>query len=344
MSEAKPVDLRSDTVTRPTPGMRRAMAGAEVGDDVLEKDPTAGRLERRVAELLGKEASLFFPSGTQANQAALLLHGRRGTEAVCEAESHLFHYEYADAAFLAGMQLRTVATDRGHPSRKAYEAAIRPGDPHHPLTTVLCVENTHNLHGGVVVPLAALRAVKGLGEELGLPVHMDGARLWNAAAAGGASLQEYAACADTVMVSLSKGLGCPVGSMLAGSREAIDEAWRVRKRLGGGMRQVGILAAAGLWALDHHLERLPEDHARARRLAEGCARIEGLRPDIPETNILMIHVVDPAPEPEELSRRLEELDVLISPEGPGRLRAVTHLDVDDAGIDRALEALRKAAA
>ena len=344
MTDPRPVDLRSDTVTRPTPGMRRAMAEAEVGDDVLDKDPTAARLERRVAELLGKEAALFFPSGTQANQAALLLHGRSGTEAVCEAEAHLFHYEYADAAFLSGMQLRTVATDRGHPGREAYDAAIRPGDPHHPLTSVLCVENTHNLHGGVVVPLEALREVKRLGEERGLPVHMDGARLWNAAAAGGASLEAYAACADTVMVSLSKGLGCPVGSLLAGSREVIDEAWRVRKRLGGGMRQIGILAAAGLWALDHHLDRLPDDHARARRLAEGCAGIEGLRPDAPETNILMIHLEDPAPEPAELSRRLEDRGILISPEGPGRLRAVTHLDVDDAGIDRALEALRAAAA
>jgi threonine aldolase len=215
---------------------------------------------------------------------------------------------------------------------------------HHPRTSLLCVENTHNLHGGVVVPLEALRSVKRLGEERGLPVHMDGARLWNAAAAGGASLEAYAACADTVMVSLSKGLGCPVGSMLAGTREVIDAAWRERKRLGGGMRQIGILAAAGLWALDHHLDRLPEDHARARRLAEGCAQIEGLRPDEPETNILMIHVEDPAPGPEALSRRLEELGVLISPEGPGRLRAVTHLDVDDAGIERALEALRVAVA
>ncbi len=320
------------------------MAEAEVGDDVLGKDPTAGRLERRVAELLGKEAALFFPSGTQANQAALLVHGRSGTEAICEAETHVFHYEYADAAFLSGMQLRTVTSDRGHVTREAYEAAIRPGDPHHSPTSVLWIENTHNLHGGVVVSLAALLEVRELARERGLPVHMDGARLWNAAATGAATLEEYAACAETVMVSLSKGLGCPVGSMLAGSREAIEAAWLARKRLGGGMRQVGILCAAGLYALDHHLERLPEDHARARRLAEACGSIDGLRVDTPDTNIVMIHCEEGAPGPEELSRRLEERGVLISPEGPGRLRAVTHLDVDDAGIDRALEALRASVA
>jgi threonine aldolase len=344
VSDRSVADFRSDTVTRPTAGMRQAIAGAEVGDDVLGKDPTASRLELRVAELLGKEAALFFPSGTQANQAALLVHGRPGTEAVCEAESHIFHYEHADAAFLAGMQLRTVASDGGRINREAYDGAIRPLDLDHAPTSVLCVENTHNLHGGTVVPIAALRALKRLAEARGLPIHLDGARLWNAAAATGVSLDEYAACADTVMVSLSKGLGCPVGSMLAGSREAIQRAWTIRKRLGGGMRQVGILAAAGLWALAHNLERLPEDHARARRLAEGCAAIEGLRADVPDTNIVMIHVEEGAPDPESLSARLEELGVLILPSGPGRLRAVTHMDVDDDSVEQALGALRRAVA
>jgi len=322
--------------------MRRAMAEAEVADDVIGKDPTAARLEERVADLLGKEAALFFPSGTQANQAAILLLGRSGTEAVCEGEAHVFHYEYADAAFLSGMQLRTVPSDRGRVEREAYEAAIRPGDPHQPTTSLLCLENTHNMHGGVVVPLERMHGVRELADERGLPVHLDGARLWNASAASGVEPAEYAACADTVMVSLSKGLGCPIGSMLAGSREHIEAAWFARKRLGGGMRQVGIIAAAGLWALDHHLDRLPEDHERARKLAEGCATIEGIRADAPETNILMIHLEEEAPDPAEVSRRLEERGVLISPAGPRRLRAVTHLDVDDGGIERALAALREA--
>lgn len=339
-ADRPPVDLRSDTVTRPTPGMRRAMAEAEVADDVLGKDPTVRRLEERVAELLGKEAALFFPSGTQANQAGILLHGRPSTEAVCEEEAHVFHFEYADAAYLAGVQLRTVASDRGRVSRDAYQAAIRPDDPHQPATSLLCLENTHNMHGGVVVPLGALRAVRDLADEEALPVHLDGARLWNASAASAVPLADYAACADTVMVSLSKGLGCPIGSLLAGTRDHIEAAWFVRKRLGGGMRQVGILAAAGLWALDHHLDRLPEDHGRARRLAEGCAAVEGLRADVPETNILMIHLEEGVPGPDEVSRRLEERGVLISPAGPRRLRAVTHLDVDDEGIERAAAALR----
>lgn len=336
-----PVDLRSDTVTRPTAAMREAMARAEVGDDVLEKDPTADRLERRVAEMLGKEAALFFPSGTMANQAAILLHTRPGTETVCEAEAHVFHYELADAAFLSGVQLRTVASDRGRVRAEAYAEAIRPGDRHHPLTSLLCTENTHNMHGGVVVPLRSLRAVQELAHARGLPVHLDGARLWNASAATGVPLADWAASADTVMVSLSKGLGCPVGSVLAGPRELIDRAWSVRKRLGGGMRQVGILAAAGLHALDHHLDRLAEDHRRARRLAEACGQVDGLAADPPDTNIVMIRLA-PELEPAALSRTLETRGVRILPAGPDRLRAVTHLDVDDGGVERASEALRAA--
>lgn len=344
MSLRVPVDLRSDTVTRPTPGMRRAMAEAKVGDDVIGKDPTAARLEERVAELLGKEGALFFPSGTQANQAAILLHGKPGTEAVCEAQAHVFDWEYADAAFLSRVQLRTVTSDRGRVSQEAYAAVIRPEDPHQPTTSLLCLENTHNMHGGVIVPLEAMKGIRRLADRERLPVHLDGARLWNASAASGVALEDYAACADTVMVSLSKGLGCPVGSMLAGSRGHMEAAWFARKRLGGAMRQVGVLAAAGLWALDHHLERLPDDHARALRLAEGCAKIDGVRADAPETNIVMVHLEEGAPDPDEVSRRLEKEGVLISPSGPRRLRAVTHLDVDDAGIERALEALGTAVA
>ncbi len=336
------VDLRSDTVTRPVAGMRRAMADAEVGDDVLDKDPTADRLERRVAELLGKEAALFFPSGTQANQAAILLHTVPGTEAVCEAESHVFHYELADAAMLSGVQLFAVRSDGGRVAAADYGPAIRPGDRHHARTSLICVENTHNLHGGVVVPVERLREIYALARAHRLPVHLDGARLWNASAASGTSLADFAACADSVMVALSKGLGCPIGSVLAGEEEFVRRAWAARKRLGGGMRQVGILAAAGLYALDHHLGRLPEDHRRARELATGCNALDGLRAAPPDTNIVMIELTGERPNPEGLSRRLAEREVWILPAGPARLRAVTHLDVDDAGVERAVAALAAA--
>lgn len=338
------VDLRSDTVTRPPPGMRRAIAEAEVGDDVLEKDPTAARLERRVAELLGKEAALFFPSGTQANQAAILLQARPGTEAVCEREAHVFHYELADAAMIAGVQLRTVEVPGGRVTAADYEPVIREGDRYHPVTSLLCVESTHNLYGGTIVPLEAMRGIRELADARGLPVHLDGARLWNASAATGVPIAEYAASADTVMVSLSKGLGCPVGSVLAGSAELIERAWGARKRLGGGMRQVGILAAAGLWALDHHVRLLPDDHRRARRLAEGCERVEGVEAVPPETNIVMFEIRRPGASAKEVERALAARGIRILAIGERRLRAVTHLDVDDSGIERALTALAEALA
>jgi threonine aldolase len=320
------------------------MAEAVVDDDVLGKDPTADALERRVAELMGKEAALFFPSGTQANQTAILLHTRPGSEAVCEAESHVFHYELADVAWLAGVQLYPVESDRGNLAAVDVAAAVRPGDRHHPITTLVCVENTHNMHGGAVVPLETMHRIRELAWERGLPVHLDGARLWNAAAASGTTLAAFASCADTVMVSLSKGLGCPIGSILAGPELLIREAWSVRKRLGGGMRQVGILAAAGLWALDHNLDRLPEDHARASRLASGCDGIGGLRADRPDTNIVMIHIDRDDLDSETISGRAAERGVLILPSGASRLRAVTHLDVDDDGIEHAIEVLRDASA
>jgi threonine aldolase len=319
--------------------MRQAMVEAEVDDDVLGKDPTADRLERRVAELMGKEEALFFPSGTQANQTAVLLHTRPGTEAICESDAHIFHYELASTAWLAGVQLFPVASDRGELDASDVSSAIRPGDRHHPVTSLICVENTHNMHGGVIVPLRAMREIHRLASGRGLPLHLDGARLWNAAAGSGVPLTDYAACADTVMVSLSKGLGCPIGSVLAGPASLMRSAWGVRKSLGGGMRQVGVLAAAGLWALDHNLGRLGEDHARAARLANGCRGIDGLQASEPDTNIVMIRVERDGVSASDISRRLAESGVLILPFGPSQLRAVTHLDVDDAGIDRALDAL-----
>lgn len=337
-----PVDLRSDTVTRPSSAMREAIATAEVDDDVLGKDPTADRLERRVAELLGKEAALFFPSGTQANQAAILLHTDPGSEAICEADAHIFHYEFAGASWLAGVQLVPVPSERGRMDPDAVRAAIRPGDRHHPRTRLICCEQTHGASGGSVVPLDALETLRAVAHEHGLPVHMDGARIWHAAVALGRPLADVAASADTVMASLSKGLGCPAGSMLAGPAELIERAWTVRKRLGGGMRQVGILAAAGVHALEHHLPRLGEDHERARRLYDACREIDGLSPVEPDTNTLRIDVTRENLPAAELSRRLEEQGVWILALGPDWLRAVTHRDVGDEEIDRAIVALRRA--
>lgn len=341
---AGPVDLRSDTVTRPGPGMRRAMAAAEVGDDVLDGDPTVARLEGRVAGILGKEAGLFFPSGTQANQAAVAVHTDPGGEVVLEEEAHLFHYELGAPAQFWGVQLRGVPSDRGRVDRDDYAPAVRPGDRYHPRTHLLWTENTHNMHGGTVAPVDGLRGVRELGRELGLPVHMDGARLWNASVASGARMAEYGSCADTVMVSLSKGLGCPVGSVLAGPADLMERAWVVRKRLGGGMRQSGILAAAALHALDRGPEPLAADHRRARRLAAAVDGAEGLSAPEPETNIVTVRVEAPGLGAEELSAAAEAEGVRVLATGPRRLRAVTHRGVDEAGVERAASALERAAA
>ena len=334
------IDLRSDTVTRPTPGMREAIANAEVGDDQLGDDPTVRHLEERVAALLGKERALFFPSGIMANETAIVVHGRPGTEAVVEASCHLIDWEEAAAAAWAGMQLRPVATDDGVLTADRVRAAIRPAsNPYQPRTSLVCVENTHNAAGGRIVPLDTLREVREVAAEHGLPVHMDGARLWNASVAAGVPLDAYGAVADTVMVTLSKGLGCPVGSLLAGPAEALEEAWRVRRRMGGSMRQSGILAAAGLYALDHHVERLAEDHARARELADRAGRLDGVRATPPDTNIVMLDLLRDDVDAPTVVAALAERGVRLSMFSARRLRAVTHMDVDDDGIRAAADAL-----
>lgn len=339
------VDLRSDTVTRPTEGMRQAIAGAEVGDDALGDDPTVLELERRIAGILGKPASLFFPSGIMANQAALLLHTTPGTEAICEAAAHLVDWELAGAAANAGVQLRGVAGEDGILTAAGIEAAIRPRAAKLQLqTSLIAVENTHNAAGGRVMPLETARAIHELATRRGLPVHLDGARLWNAATASGVVEQEFAACADTVTVTLSKGLGCPVGSMLAGTADLIERARIVRRRLGGSMRQAGILAAAGLYALDHHRARLAEDHARARTLASLTRGIDGIRVIEPETNIVMFDILSDARSAADVVARLKQNGVLMVEFTERRVRAVTHLDVDDAAIERAADALAAAIA
>jgi threonine aldolase len=334
-----PVDLRSDTVTRPSPAMREAMMEAVVGDDVLDHDPTTLALEERVAELLGKERALFFPSGVQANQTALAVHGRPGTEAVCEAGAHIFNYEEAAGAALSGLQLRTVPTLSGLLTPELVRGAIRPPSPYNPATSLVAIENTHNSAGGKILPLELAQGIREVALDAGIPVHLDGARLWHACAETGHAPSEFGAVADTVMVCLSKGLGAPVGSLLAGSAELLEKAWRIRRRLGGGMRQSGILAAAGLYALEHNRSRLADDHRRAKMLAEGAGKVHGLRVETPETNIVMLDIEAPGVRPELILAFLAERGVLMVPFGPKRIRAVTHMDVDDEGIKRALGAL-----
>jgi threonine aldolase len=338
------VDLRSDTVTRPTPEMRRAIAAAEVGDAVLGDDPTAAALEAEAARLLGKEAALLFPSGIMANTAAMLLLGAPGTEAVIGAGGHMLDWEEGAAAAWGGIVFRAVETADGLLTPEAVDAAIRPESRYFARTSVVCLENTHNGAGGRVMDAARTRAVADAARARGASVHLDGARLPNAAAASGRSMAELAAPADTVMVSLSKGLGAPIGALLAGTAEAMERGWRLRRRLGGAMRQSGILAAAGLHALRHHRDRLPDDHARARRLASAASSVEGLSVSSPETNIVLLDLGDPGLQVAPLLAALERRGVLMASFGARRVRAVTHLDVDDRGIERAAEALAAAVA
>ena len=336
------IDLRSDTVTRPTPAMREAMARAEVGDDVYGEDPTVARLEERSADLLGKEAALFVPSGTMANQIALGVLARGGDEVVCEAGAHCFAFEGGALAALWGIQARTIPGERGVLDPVAVEAAIRPDDPHYPRTRAVAIENTHNRGGGKAWPVAAVRAVGEVAARRRLALYMDGARLMNAVVATGTSARDYAAPATLASMCFSKGLGAPVGSVLAGPRPLIQEGRRLRKRLGGGMRQAGIVAAAGLFALEHHVARLAEDHAHAARLGDLLSQLPGARLQFPvETNLLFVAFEGRSAA--ELSARFREVGVLCNPEGsrPELVRFVTHLDVSASDIE---EAARRVAA
>ncbi len=335
------IDLRSDTVTRPTAAMRTAMATAEVGDDVLEGDPTVRALETAVASRLGKEAALYFPSGTMANQTAIWMLAEPGTEALCDARAHIYDWEGAGAAVYRGVQLRIVTPAATETIRAAdLVRGLRAPSRYAPRATLLCIENTHNGAGGAVTPLAELRALSDAGRAAGLKVHMDGARLWNAHVATGTSLADFAACADTVMVSFSKGLGAPVGAALAGPKSVIDAAWEVRKRFGGGMRQAGIIAAGALHGLQHHLGRLHEDHANAATFARLVHGAGGARPVTPDTNIVMIDLRDGQRSADVVAAALAG-GVALSGWSASRVRAVFHLDVS---ADAAAEAGRVVAA
>ena len=337
-----PIDLRSDTVTRPTEAMRAAMARAEVGDDVFGEDPTVNRLQATVAELLGKEAGLFVPSGTMANQICLGVLTRPGDEVVCDAAAHCISFEGGGLAALWGVQPRAIAAPRGILDPADVEAALRPVADHYPRTRVIELENTHNRGGGAVYPLERVRALGALAAKHGLDLYMDGARLWNASAASGVSLADYAAPATLVSVCLSKGLGAPVGSVLCGSRDHVAAARRLRKRLGGGMRQAGILAAAGLHAVEHHLARLPEDHENARRLGQLVAALPGARLLHPVDTNLVFAIFD-GQQAAELTRRFAEVGVLGLPEGsrPDLVRFITHLDVSRAEVEEASRRLAR---
>jgi len=339
MKPMRSVDLRSDTVTRPSAAMRRTMAEAEVGDDVLDGDPTTRRLEQRIAELTGTDAALFFPSGVQANQTAVWLHAERGTEVIVEATAHLVLYEMAGIAALAGAQIRTVATPDGLLTAPLAAAVWPPLSPHVPRVTLVCAENTHNAAGGKVMPLEVWDALVRLARERAVRLHLDGARLWHAAAALGVPPARVAKGADSVMVSLSKGLGCPVGSCLAGDAELIARAREARRRFGGAMRQSGILGAAGLYALEHNLARLSEDHANATLLAEALADHPEVRPVKPESNIVMLDLLGSDRTAEAALAKLAAEGVFLVPFGPKRLRAVTHLDVSADDVAWAAEVI-----
>ncbi|MEO5987702.1 MAG: GntG family PLP-dependent aldolase [Candidatus Eisenbacteria bacterium] len=343
MSAPLPVDLRSDTVTRPSVGMRRAIAEAVVGDDVFGDDPTVIELERRVAALTGKEAALFVTSGTMGNQLAVHCLTSPSDEVLLEAESHIFLYEQGGIAANAGCLAHVVPGEHGSLSPEQLRTALRGEDDHAARLSLVCVENTHNRAGGVIVPLAALQAMRAAAHAHGVHVHLDGARLWNASVASGVSMAQWAACADTVTMCFSKGLGAPVGSVMVGSAEVVRKARRVRKRWGGGMRQVGMLAAACIYALDHNVERLRDDHARAKRLAAGMASVAGVSVIAPETNIV-IAALAASLDPVAVLERLTAQGVRMVPFGAGRVRAICHLDVDDAGVERAIAAFAQAVA
>ncbi len=342
-------DLRSDTLTRPTPAMRAAMAAAEVGDDVFGEDPTVLALEGRSAAIAGKEAAVYVPSGTMANELAIRSQASPGDEILLERNSHVFDYESGAAANLCGVLPRQIPGERGVITWEQIAAHLRPENEHHAPVSMVLLENTHNRAGGAIFPLAEMQRIGREARARGLKVHIDGARVFNAVVATGIPAADYAACGDTIAFCFSKGLGAPIGSVLAGPREAIKRARRFRKMFGGGMRQAGIIAAGALYALDHHIERLAEDHARARRLAVGLAGAPGLRVenDPPDTNMVYVEVpgtyVGSSQTAPQVCAALKKMGVLCMAVSPTRIRLVVHLDVDDDDIERTIAGFRRVA-
>jgi threonine aldolase len=338
----KTIDLRSDTVTRPSPDMRRAMAEAAVGDDVLGDDPTVAELQDYTAGLLGKPAGLYFPSGTQCNQAAVRSLTQRGDEVFLHAQAHIIFFEQGAASALSNVQLRAFDSPDGTLDLEAMEEYVHTDDDvHFAPTRLVCLENTHNHCGGVVLPLEHMQAVRAFCDRHGLSLHLDGARLFNAAAASGVPAADYAALCDTVSICLSKGLGAPVGSVLVGDAAVIARARRARKVFGGGMRQAGIIAAGGLYALRHNVARLADDQRRCRRLAEALAAMPGLDVDLTkaQTNMVFVGTRGSGMPAAELVQRLAARGVLALDEGPWSVRFVTHLDLDDEDVEQTIAAV-----
>ncbi|KEO85216.1 low-specificity L-threonine aldolase [Tumebacillus flagellatus] len=337
------IDLRSDTVTKPSEEMRKAMYNAEVGDDVYGEDPTVQKLEDTAARMLGKEAGLFVTSGTMGNQIAVLTQARSGEEIILEETSHIFLYEGATASAFGGVQTRTIKGVRGAMNPEDVRGAIRPSDIHQPVTTLICLENTHNKAGGAVVPTENMRAIHEIARENNIRVHLDGARLFNAVVASGQKPSDFAQYVDTVQFCFSKGLGAPVGSMLVGDRATIEQARVWRKRFGGGLRQVGVLAAPALLALTQNVERLAEDHANAKFLAEGLAQIPGLAidPATVDTNIVIVNIAGLGVSETVLIDELKKSGILCGGFGPQLVRFVTHLNISKADIVSALETIQR---
>jgi threonine aldolase len=339
----KVIELRSDTLTKPGAEMRTAMAEAEVGDDVFGEDPTVNRLQAKAAELLGKEAAIFVCSGTMANQSAIRAQTQHGDEIIVDKNCHTFNYEAGGVAALSGVLVQTLEGQRGILKVQQIEDAIRPPDHHFAPTRLICLENTHNRGGGAIYPIEEIVRIHKLARQRGLSMHLDGARLFNACVASGVEARDYARYFDSVAFCLSKGLGCPVGSLVVGSAELIERVHRYRKMFGGGMRQVGILAAAGLYALDHHISRLKEDHDNAKRLATGLHGLEGVtvNPDEVETNIVIFDVGGTGRDAESVCEALRNQGVLTFAISKTRVRAVTHLDVSRDDIEEAIERIHQ---
>ena len=335
------IDLRSDTITPPDAGMRQAMADAIVGDDVLGDDPTVQALEKHVAELMGKQEALYVPSGTMANQLAIRTQTRPGDAMILEANAHIDCYESGAPAALAGVHTRRVTGDRGRFSAKQLEAAIPIKNDHFAQASLVCVENTHNQGGGSIWPLSQIQDVTGTARKHGLALHLDGARLWNASAASGVSLADYAATFDTVSVCFSKGLGAPVGSALLGPSHLIEKARFYRKQQGGAMRQVGILAAAAQYALTHNRDRLAQDHDHCRQLAEGLSEIDGIEVDPEEVETNMLFIETGKHDAATLTQKLDELGIRVLATGPSTLRAVTNLTFQADEVERVIHAFKQ---
>ena len=342
MTEQSYIDLRSDTVTVPSPPMRLAMTSAEVGDDVYGEDPTVNHLQDMVASLLGKESALFVPSGVMANQIAVKVHTQPGDEVIAEAGSHVFNYETAAAAFISNVQIHTIEGKRGVFTADQIPGAVRSPVYYNPKTRLICLENTHNRAGGTIYPLEEVRRISSIAHDNEILMHLDGARLWNAWMATGIHPREYAQWFDTVSVCFSKGLGAPVGSALVGSREIVDRARKIRKILGGGMRQAGILAAGAIYALENNVERLKEDHQKARFFAEELSAVPGFSIDMDsvQTNIVIIDISKTGKTTGEIIALLRALNVLISEMSRTTIRAVMHLNVSMDQVVRAAEIMK----